>query len=169
MNIVLAFILASILWAVGMPTNLAVVGWVDSGSPRGTGRNSSHGDRIVEVNDQKVKTWGEFMEVVAFSAKRRYAWSSSETGREKDFLLETKLNEQFGVKMLEHLWPRGHPFAQKVISGSPAERGGLLLGDQFVSIEGVPIYSSDQLRELVGRRADQSTEIRCGATMYCSR
>jgi len=25
------------------------------------------GDRIVKVNDQKVKTWGQFMEVVAFS------------------------------------------------------------------------------------------------------
>ena len=28
---------------------------------------NSPGDRIVKVNDQKVKTWGQFMEVVAFS------------------------------------------------------------------------------------------------------
>jgi regulator of sigma E protease len=81
-------------------------------------------------------------------------------GQQKEFLLETKLNEQFGVKMLEHLWPRGHPFAQRVLADSPAERAGLRTGDQFVSIEGIPIYSSDQLRELIGKRTDQSTEIK---------
>lgn len=159
MNIVLAVVLASILWAVGMPTNLAVVGWVDSGSPEELA-GIRPGDRIVEVNDQKVKTWGEFMEVVAFSREPAVRVVVQRNGQAKEFLLETKLNEQFGVKMLEHLWPRGHPFAQKVISGSPAERAGLLPGDQFVSIEGVPIYSSDQLRELVGRRADQPTEVK---------
>ncbi len=37
MNIVLAALLATILWGVGMPTNLAVVGWVDSGSLVGVG------------------------------------------------------------------------------------------------------------------------------------
>jgi len=65
--------------------------------------------------------------------------------------------------MLEHLWPRGHPFAQRVLAGSPAERAGLLVGDQFVSIEGIPIYSSDQLREFVSKRADQPPRSKCFA------
>jgi regulator of sigma E protease len=159
MNIVLAFVLASILWAVGMPTNLAVVGWVDSGSSEELA-GIRPGDRIVEVNDQKVRTWNEFMEVVAFSREPSVRVVVQRNGQEKEFLLETKLNEQFGVKMLEHLWPRGHPFAQKVLAGWPAERAGLEAGDQFVSIEGVPIYSSDQLRELIGKRLDERTEVK---------
>ena len=159
MNIGLAVVLALILWGAGMPTNLAVVGWVDSGSPEELA-GVRPGDRIVEVNDQKVKTWSEFMEVVAFSREPTVRVVAQRNGEQKEFLLETKVNEQFGVKMLEHLWPRGHPFAQAVLAGSPAERAGLLPGDQFISIEGVPIYSSDELRELVGKRADQLTEVK---------
>ena len=159
MNIVLAVILASILWGAGMPRNLAVVGWVDSGSTEELA-GIRPGDRIVEVNDQRVKTWTEFMEVVAFSREPSVRVVVQRNGEEKDFLLETKVNEQFGVKMLEHLWPRGHPFAQRVFAGTPAERAGLQVGDQFMSIEGVPIYSSDQLRELIGKRVDQPTEVK---------
>ncbi len=158
MNILLAAILAAVLWVVGMPTNLAVVGWVDSGSPEELA-GVRPGDRIVKVNDQKVKTWGQFMEVVAFSREPTVRVTVQRNGAEQEFLLETKVNEQFGVKMLEHLWPRGHPFAQRVLVGSPAERAGLLVGDQFVSIEGIPIYSSDQLRELISKRPDQPTEV----------
>ena len=158
MNILLAAILAAVLWAVGMPTNLAVVGWVDSGSPEELA-GVRPGDRIVKVNDQNVKTWGQFMEVVAFSREPTVRVTVQRDGAEQEFLLETKVNEQFGVKMLEHLWPRGHPFAQRVVVGSPAERAGLLVGDQFVSIEGIPIYSSDQLRELISKRPDQPTEV----------
>jgi len=159
MNIVLAVILASILWGAGMPTNLAVVGWVDSGSPEELA-GIRPGDRIVQVNDQRIRTWTEFMEVVAFSREPTVRVVVQRSGEEKEFLLETKINEQFGVKMLDHLWPRGHPFAQRVFAGTPAERAGLRVGDQFVSIEGVPIYSSDQLRELIGKRVDQPTEVK---------
>jgi regulator of sigma E protease len=159
MNIALAMVLAVVLWYVGMPTNLAIVGWVDSGSPEELA-GVRPGDRIVQVNDQKVKTWSDFMEVVAFSREPTVRMVVERDGQQKEFLLETKLNEQFGVKMLEHLWPRGHPFAQRVLGDSPAERAGLRMGDQFVSIEGIPIYSSDQLRELIGKRAEQSTEIK---------
>ncbi len=159
MNIALAMVLAVVLWYVGMPTNLAIVGWVDSGSPEELA-GVRPGDRIVQVNDQKVKTWSDFMEVVAFSREPTVRMVVERDGQQKEFLLETKLNEQFGVKMLEHLWPRGHPFAQRVLGDSPAERAGLRMGDQFVSIEGIPIYSSDQLRELIGKRPEQSTEIK---------
>jgi regulator of sigma E protease len=159
MNIALAAVMAVILWVIGMPTNLAVVGWVDSGSPEELA-GMQPGDRIVQVNDQKVKTWGDFMEAVAFSREPTVRVLVQREGQQKEFALETKFNEQFGVKMLEHLWPRGHPYAQKVLADSPAERAGLHEGDQFVSIEGVPIYSSDQLRELIGKRTDQSTAIK---------
>ncbi|HTS17075.1 MAG TPA: RIP metalloprotease RseP [Verrucomicrobiae bacterium] len=159
MNVLLAALMAGILWYAGMPTNLAVVGWVDSGSPEELA-GIRPGDRIVQVNDQKVKTWSDFMEIVAFSREPSVKVVVNRGGQQKEFLLETKLNEQFGVKMLEHLWPRGHPFAQGVLADSPAERAGLKPGDQFVSIQGVPIYSSDQLRELIGKRTDQPTEIK---------
>ncbi len=163
MNIGLAVVLAVVLWYVGMPTNLAVVGWVDSGSPEELA-GVRPGDRIVEVNDQKVKTWSDFMEVVAFSREPTVRVVVDRNGEQKDFLLETKLNEQFSIKTLDHIWPREHPFARGVDTGSPAERAGLVPGDEFVSVEGVPIYSSDQLHELFGKRLDRPTELKVRRT-----
>ena len=156
MNVGLAVVLAAGLWYAGMPMNLAVVGWVDTGSPEELA-GVRPGDRIVQVNDQKVKTWTDFMEVVASSREPAVRVVVERDGQQKEFLLETKLNEQFGIKTVEHIWPRGHPFAQSVDGDSPAERAGLQPGDEFVSVEGVPIYSSDQLRELIGKRLDQPT------------
>jgi regulator of sigma E protease len=44
--------------------------------------------------------------------------------------------------------------------GSPAEQAGLMAGDRFLAVEGVPIMSADQLRGIIGGRADQLTEVR---------
>src|ERR1700691_6302778 len=48
-NIVLAALLASILWVGGMPSNPVVGGWVDSGSPLELA-GIRPGDRFVKVN-----------------------------------------------------------------------------------------------------------------------
>jgi len=58
------------------------------------------------------------------------------------------------------IYPRNHPFAQKVLPGSAAQRAGLEDGDEFVSVEGVPIYSSEQLRSLIGKRTDLATVVK---------
>ena len=158
MNIVLALALAAVLWRAGKPMNVATVGWVETGSAEELA-GIQPGDRIVKVNGQSIRTWTQLMEAVAFSRTPDVRLTIERSGKSREVLVESKVNERLEVKMLE-IYPRNHPFAQRVLSGSAAERAGLKDGDEFVSIEGVPIYSSEQLRSLVGKRTDLPTTVK---------
>jgi regulator of sigma E protease len=158
LNVVLAFALASVLWICGTPSNPSVVGWVERGTPEEQS-GIQPGDRIVRVNDQRVKTWGEFMEAVAFSRQATVQLLVVRDGKEIGFTLETHVNEKFKIKTLD-LYPRVRPFAQRVLPGSPADRAGIRVSDRFVSVEGVPLYSREQMITLISERADTPTAIK---------
>jgi len=158
MNMIFAAGLACVLWGFGAPATSSVIGWVEPGSLEEQS-GILPGDRIVRVNDQKVKTWGEVMEAVAFSRQPTVHVLVQRNGQPLSFDLETKLNEQFKLKTLG-LYPREKPFVRKVDSGSPAERAGFRTNDRFVSIEGMALYSRDQLIDLISSRPDQPTEIK---------
>jgi regulator of sigma E protease len=158
MNLVFAAGLACVLWGLGSPASSTVIGWVEPGSPEEQS-GILPGDRIAQVNNQNVKTWGEFMEAVAFSQQPTVRVAVLRNGKPLSFDLETKLNEKFNVKTLD-LYPREKPFVRGVLTGSPAEHAGLRNNDRFVAIEGVPLYSRDQLIHLISSRADQPTEIK---------
>ena len=158
LNVVLAFLLACILWVCGTAANPSIVGWVERGTPEEQS-GIQPGDHIVRVNEQRVKTWGEFMEAVAFSRQPTVQLLVERDGKQLGFTLETHVNEQFKIKTLD-LYPRVRPFAQRVLSGSPAERAGIRASDRFVSVEGVPLYSREQMITLISERADTPTEIK---------
>jgi regulator of sigma E protease len=157
MNIVLAVVLACVLWAIGMPRTTTIVGWVTPGSAEEL-KGVRPGDHVIQIGDQKVESWGQLMEAVALSREPTVKVLVDRDGQQLEFLLETQVNKEFGVKTLD-LYPRERPVAREVIPGSPAERAGIEPGDQFRSIEGVPLYSSEQLRDLVGKRADMPTAV----------
>ena len=158
MNVVFAFVLAVIVWGVGAPINLPVIGWVEPDSAEA--RAGIHlGDRITAVNDKKIGTWSQFLEAVAFSREPMVKVTVDRGGQQFSFLLETTVNDKLGIKMLD-LNPREHPFARDVMARSPAEQAGIQAGDQFVSIEGMPIYSSEQVVKLIRSRRDQPTALK---------
>ena len=158
MNVALALLLATVLWIAGKPMNTPIVGWVETGSAEELA-GIQPGDKIVEVNGRRIRTWTQLMETVAFSRTPDARLTIDRTGQHHEVLVESKVNERLEVKMLE-IYPRNHPFAQNVLTGSAAERAGLKGGDEFVSIEGVPIYSSEQLRSLIGKRTDLPTTVK---------
>jgi len=158
LNVALAWVLACALWAFGTPANPSVVGWVEQGSAEELA-GIRPGDRIVQVNDQKVKMWGEMMEAVAFSRQPTVQLRVERGNQKLTFDVETHLNEKFKIKTLD-LYPRVRPFAQMVMAGSPAERAGVRANDRFVSIENVPLYSREQMIELIKRRPDQPVQIK---------
>lgn len=158
LNIVLAVLLACVIWVFGTPANPSIVGWLERGSPEEQS-GLLPGDHIVQVNDQKVKTWGEMMEAVAFSRQPTVRLLVERGEQRLTFDLETKLNEKFNIKTLD-IYPRERPFARRLLPGSAAERAGIRAEDRFVSIEGVPVHSKEQLITLIGERADQPTTIK---------
>lgn len=158
LNVVLAWLLACALWAFGTPANPSVVGWVEQGSTEELA-GIRPGDRVVQVNDQKVKTWGEMMEAVAFSRQPTVQLHIERAAQKLTFDVETHLNEKFKIKTLD-LYPRVRPYAQGVNPGTPAARAGVRANDRFVSIDGVPLYSREQMIELIKRRPDQPVQIK---------
>ena len=158
MNIIGALALACILWVLGVPSHSTTVGWVEQGSPEELA-GIRPGDRVLQVNGQKVKTWNQLMEAVAFSRQSTINLVVDRDGQRLPFDLEAKVNKNFNVKTLE-IYPREKPFARGVLPGLPAERAGIQAEDRFVSIDGVPLYSRDQLVQLIGQRADQATTIK---------
>jgi regulator of sigma E protease len=158
MNVICALALACILWGLGVPSHSAVVGWVEQGTSEELA-GIRPGDRVLQVNSQKVKTWNQLMEAVAFSRQSTINLVVERDGRRLPFDLEAKVNKNFNVKMLE-IYPREKPFARGIMPGLPAERAGIQAEDRFVSIDGVPLYSRDQLVQLIGQRADQPTTIK---------
>ncbi|MCG3149406.1 MAG: putative zinc metalloprotease [Verrucomicrobiae bacterium] len=160
MNIFLAVILATILWQVGLavPVNPSVVGWIDPGS-REEQLGIQVGDRIVQINDRPIKTWMEVQRAVAISREPQTTVVLERNGVRQQYELETEMNETFGVKTIG-LYPRGRPVAGGFLENSPAEAAGMKVGDKFLSVEGVPVTTAQELRELIGKRPDMETEVR---------
>jgi regulator of sigma E protease len=80
-------------------------------------------------------------------------------GQLREYIVPSEVNTVLGVKMI-NLFPAGRPFARDVLPDSAAERAGVLVGDRFLSVDGVPVASAHELRELIGKRTDQTTDIR---------
>jgi len=158
LNVALGIVLACVLWLFGTPANPSIVGWVEPGSPEEQS-GIRPGDRIVQVNDQKVQTWSELMEAIAFSRQPTVRLLVERANQKLEFNLETRTNEKFKIKTLE-LYPRERPFARRVFPKSPSEQAGIRPNDRFVSIEGVPVHSKEQMIMLIGERADQPTAIK---------
>ncbi len=77
-----------------------------------------------------------------------------------------------GFALLTLDFPDSHPLVTYIEEGSPAELVGLQVGDQIISIIGVPVYSAQEVTERVGalnREGYAVYEIlRGGETLYFS-
>lgn len=160
MNILFAIVLASSVYWLGLPTpiNPSVVGYVQPGS-REEQLGIRAGDRVVQINDQAVKTWDQMFMAVALSREPGVRVVIERAGKQQQYLLEAEKNEMLGVKIL-NLFPTGRPFAAAIFPDSAAARAGVEPGDKFLSVEGIPVSTGDQLRDLVGKRSGQLTNVR---------
>lgn len=160
MNLLLAFLLAVVIWIVGLPQpiNPPVVGWVEPGSVEEQ-LGILPGDRIISVNDRPIKNWMDITRVVAISREADVRLVIERKGQRQEYLVPTQMNPMLGIKMIR-LYPSGRPFARDVNPGSPAEQAGIRPGDKFLSVDGVPVGSAHELRELIGARTGQPTAIR---------
>jgi regulator of sigma E protease len=160
MNIVLAVVLACIVWWVGLPVpvNPSIIGWVEPGSLEEQ-MGIRPGDRIVQINDQPVKTWLDSQRAVAFSLEPTVEVLIDRAGDSKMYTLETEYNQHFGMKTI-NLYPQGRPYARLVSPGSPAEQGGVQPGDKFLAVEGIPVSSAQELIKLINQQTDEPTELK---------
>jgi regulator of sigma E protease len=160
MNVVLAAIIATIIWQVGLavPVNPPVIGLVEPGS-REEQLGIRPGDRIVKVNGQEVKNWFNIQRLVALSLESSINVVIDQHGVQKEFLLETEFNKDFGLKTID-LYPEGRPFAKSIVASSPAEAAGVLAGDEFLAIDEVPISTQQELIGFISKKPGQPVRLK---------
>src|SRR5207302_6209726 len=159
MNIVFAFVIAGIIYLVGLPVpvNPSIIGYVEPNSPEAK-LGIQAGDKIVEVNGKAVKSWQDVQMTAALARTNVMPVVIVRDGVSKTYILTAKNNEQLGLKVL-NLDPQDHPQILQILSGTPADKAGLKANDLILAFDEVPIASSDQLVELIKKRPNAPTPI----------
>jgi len=162
MNLVFAFVIASVLYFVGLPVLVdpPIIGYVDPQSVEGK-LGVREGDRVVSVDGRPIRSWHEVQEATVFATTNvvsvvveRVVDGNKET---KSFSLEAKNNSMLGGKYL-NLDSRDHPEASDVFDG-PAKEAGVKPKDVIVKFAGVSISGTKQLQNLIKERGGQATEM----------
>ncbi len=168
MNVVFAFVIASVIYFVGLPVlvNPSFIGPVDPASEEGV-LGISEGDEIVAINGTPVNSWQEISVEVVTSTTNVLNVSIARGGVAEVYQLNTHTREGENLKWLD-LPPRQAPVVGIIESGKPAEAAGFKEGDRFISFSGVPVYSQERLIELVNDSNGMESEaviVRDGAEM----
>ena len=160
MNLVLAFVIATVLWRIGMPAanHSTVIGWIEPNSHEELAGLRA-GDRIIQINGKEVSKWTDIATGVALSLEPNVNVVAMRGDDRIECNLETTYEKEFGIKMTG-LYPPGRPVAVRTRPGSPADRAGIQSQDEFLAIESVPVFSRAQLIELISKRADKLTHIK---------
>jgi regulator of sigma E protease len=159
MNIVFAFVIASVLYFTGLPVLIdpSVVGYVDPNSPEGK-MGIQEGDRIVMVDGKPTKSWQDVQEATIFATVNPVPVVIERDGVRNQYQLEAKPSPLLGGKYL-NLESKDHPVIGKVMEGGAAEEAGIKSKDLVVEFAGVKIAGIRQFTKLVNERAGKPTEI----------
>jgi regulator of sigma E protease len=159
MNVAFGFVLATIIYFVGLPVlvNPPVIGRVDPDSPEGR-LGIREGDRIVAVNGNPVKSWQDITFEVATARSTTIVVDIERDGQRRRYDLTAKTSDTVGLKWL-NLDPREHPVVGLVQSGMPAAEVGLKPGDKFISFNGVPVHDQRHLIDLVAKSEGQPSQV----------
>jgi regulator of sigma E protease len=158
MNIVFAFVIAVVLYFVGLPVLIdpSVIGHVDPNSAEGK-LGLREGDRIVMVDGRPTKSWHEVQEATVFARTNVVPVVIERDGQRSTYQLEAKTSDLVGGKFL-NLDSKDHPEISDVMDG-PAKQAGVLPKDVVVRFGGVAISGVNQLKSLIKERGGQPTEM----------
>lgn len=161
MNVVFAFFIGGVIYFVGLPVMVdpSVVGFVEPGSPEHQA-GVREGDIVVEVNGKPVKSWFEVNTITALARTNILPVVMDRKGQRVTLQLSAKASDAIdGLKVLD-LNPRGHPEVIEVQTTGAAFEAGVKSKDVILQFAGVPIYSREQLIDLIKKRGGQATDMR---------
>lgn len=118
------------------------------------------GDRILEVNDEKVDTWmGMMIENVLSGNSGKAAFKVDRAGQTVMLDIPFTKNETFGVQILEGVYPETPCMVGSLIPGFPAQEAGLQPGDLLLSAGGVPSWGVSHFKELIRKNGSVAVDI----------
>ena len=160
MNVVFAFVMATIIYFVGLPVpvNPPIIGYVEPGSAEAK-LGIQEGDVIKAVDGKTINSWQDVMIDTVVARTSTMPVVIEHDGKEHSYQLLATTDNAIGLKML-NLDPRDHPQVMQVMSHTPADKAGLQAKDVILSFAGVPVASREQLIDLIHKRGGQATELR---------
>lgn len=160
-NMLLAVILAWVVYAVGKPASPsernATIGYVATNSAA-YAAGLRVGDEVLSVNDQPVNSWVDCLMAVCRYTNVTLGVRNA-SGKSRKMTLPTEKGF-FGEQTLAGVDGRSLSMVLSVESGSTAERAGVRAGDMVVGFDGQEVVSRAHLIALVGARKGQPTALR---------
>jgi regulator of sigma E protease len=159
MNVVFAFVIATLIFFVGLPVlvNPSIIGFVEPDSPEAR-LGIQAGDRIVGVNGKPVKSWEDVYNTTILALTNIIPVAIEHDGKTNLYPLRAETTNAMLPKML-NLNPRDFVVIDSVSAGKPAEKAGLKPGDQILEFAGIRITSARELTNLVQKYPDQVADI----------
>ena len=161
-NVVLAVLLAFLIYWVPaartgvVDTLIGVV--VESSEAFKAGLRA--GDRILEVNGEKVDTWmGMMVENVLAGNSGKASFKIDRAGQMIKLDIPFTKNEVFGIQMLDGVYPESPCMVGRLMAGFPAEDAGLKPGDLLLSVAGVPAWGVSHFKELIRKNGAAPVDI----------
>jgi regulator of sigma E protease len=166
MNALLAFVLFPILFLVGMPFDVPVLGQAGPvpGKPAWEAGLRA-GDEILQVGSRRIHDFNQVRTEVALSDPDGTEFLVRRGTEELRFTVKARYDERLGIPDAGLGSAPLEDFAPHLVVApdSAAERTGLRNGDRLVEIEGRPIDSIGAYREVIlgSRFGSEATEIPC--------
>ena len=146
----LGVVCAVAVWVFGVPTNMAyrttTIGWVEPGTPAARA-GILPGDVILAIDHQRPDRWagrpGAVVESILLGTDREILLELDRDGKEivTARLLPERDSEMEGLRRLGfEMYPAQTAWVDQVVSGGPAERGGIGKGDAITSLDGKKIW-----------------------------
>ena len=166
MNFVLAAaIFAVVLATVGRPVWPPVIGRVAEGTPAAA-VGLQTGDRVVSVDGRRVRYWEDLERAVSASNGRPLTMSVERDGVTRTVTIAPRATTVTDPIFREsrEAWeigagPQLTPQIGSVAPGSPAEKAGLREGDIVVEVAGQPVFTPEELIQVIQKRPAQTTPI----------
>lgn len=164
MNVVFAFVLATIIYFVGLPEAITppIVGSLDEASEEYK-EGVREGDIIIEIDGKKIPSWEEARKLTALALTNRFSVTfqrQTDSGIEEFTrnLIAKPVSEELAIKILQ-LPPKFRPIAGKVLDGGAAATAGLKADDEIISLGGLPLDGQGQLISALQKNGTKETEI----------
>jgi regulator of sigma E protease len=164
-NVLLAFVLFLVVFAVGYPRLQPIVGTVIPGSPAQAAGLTS-GDRIVSIDGRAIRSWEAMESRISGSGGKALALGVERDGARLDRTATPRRTRQpniFGAQ--QETWAIGIspdidlPYVGVPESSSPAGRAGLRSGDRITKIGGEKVVYTYQFRKALVADAGRTVPI----------
>ena len=152
MNLVFPFLILPLAFLVGVqvPAFLEKPPCIGYAAPESAARTAGFqaGDCFTAINGQAVATWTEANRALIAHAGDSLKFTVHRDGRQMLLTIPPEANSLEGLESLGLLPPQ-EPVVGTLAPGMPAQAAGLEVGDRIVGIDGTPITSWYDLKQVI--------------------